>query len=226
IGIFGGTNIVVPLYFLLYAIQSPAAKFTAPDRRSTQGSYTRSLIPCLILCYYIPGFWMVYNDSGVYSRLGWKFVLLSTLFRLSHVQIAPLLRRTTVKELIETPNADMPYMRIAYYTCGLLSGAMSIMWRTLASRSLYANSLPLSQVLCLTTCPIHIEHRDMAGFVCGLIWLLFEYKDLKPARVGSLSWPCFILMGILITPIFGPAAALVLGWGLREEYLAKYAIQH
>ncbi|RDH29023.1 hypothetical protein BDQ94DRAFT_162426 [Aspergillus welwitschiae] len=213
-GIFEGTNI------------SPAAKFTAPDRRSTQGSYTRSLIPCLILCYYIPGFWMLYKDSGVHSHLGWKFVLLSTLFRLSHVQIASLLRRTTVKELIKTPDADMPYMRISYYTCGLLSGAMSIIWRALASRSLCAGSLPISQVLYQATSSIHIDHHGMTGYVCGLTWLLFEYKDMKLAKVISLSWSCLILMGTLVTLVFGPAAALMLGWGLREEYLAKYAIQH
>ncbi|RAK84420.1 hypothetical protein BO79DRAFT_158342, partial [Aspergillus costaricaensis CBS 115574] len=222
-GILGGTHVVAPLYFLIYAIQSPVSKFDTPDRRSTQISYMKILIPCLISCYYIPGFWITYGNPSVRSNSAFMFILLPAFFRLLHVQVSSLIRGTTVKELIETPNVDMPYIRITYYTCALLSGAMSLLSRGWVSRSLLGCLFPISQHMSLTVSTIHVDHEEMAGFVCGLIWVTFEYIDLSSSGMMNMPWLSFILAGTLISLILGPAAALMLGWGLREEYLAKHA---
>ncbi|OJZ85525.1 hypothetical protein ASPFODRAFT_137579, partial [Aspergillus luchuensis CBS 106.47] len=222
-GILGGTHVVAPLYFLIYAIQSPVSKFDTPDCRSTQISYIKILIPCLISCYYIPGFWITYANPSVRSNSAFMLILLPAFFRLLHVQVSSLLRGTTVKELIETPNVDMPYIRITYYTCALLSGAMSLLSRGWVSRSLLGSLFPISQHMSLTVSTIPVDHEEMAGFVCGLIWVTFEYMDLSSSGMMSMPWLSFILAGTLISLILGPAAALMLGWGLREEYLAKHA---
>lgn len=219
----GGIHVIAPLYFLLYSIQSPLYKFDTPDRRCTQISYMKSLIPCLILCYYIPGFWITYVDPSVQSNSVMMFILLPAFFRLLHCQMSSFLRGTTVKELIETPNVDMPYIRITYYTCALLSGVMSLLLRAWVSRSLFGCLLPLSQHMGLTVSTKHINHGEIAEFACGLIWVTFELRDLNSSGMMSMPWLSFILVGTLITLVLGPAAALMLGWGLREEYLAMHA---
>ncbi|PWY63055.1 hypothetical protein BO83DRAFT_324871, partial [Aspergillus eucalypticola CBS 122712] len=222
-GMLGGIHVIAPLYFLLYSIQSPVSKFDTPDRRCTQISYMKSLVPCLISCYYIPGFWITYVDSSVQSNSVMMFILLPAFFRFLHVQMSSFLRGTTVKELIETPNVDMPYIRITYYTCALISGFMSLLLRAWVSRSLFGCLLPISHHMSLTASTRHIAYEDTVGFVCGLIWVTYEYMDLNSGGMMSMPWLSFILAGTLITLVLGPAAALMLGWGLREEYLAMHA---
>src|SRR5436190_19998304 len=68
-----GIGIVAPVYFFIYYVATPIEKFRASDNRLTDLSYTKSIFPAMLLCFFIPLY--LSNLSPSFStRHSWNWV--------------------------------------------------------------------------------------------------------------------------------------------------------
>ncbi|KAE8365078.1 hypothetical protein BDV27DRAFT_127504 [Aspergillus caelatus] len=59
------------------------------------------------------------------------------------------------------------------------------------------------------------------GIGSAVIWILLELKDVSEEKKLHLPWLYIALALPLCLILVGPAATFALGWGLREEILAR-----
>lgn len=196
----------VPAYFTFYYLFS-ASKRLIPDSRCIRLSYAKSIIPALIVGFYVPSLWV---SASPWSSL--RFLLIPVTFCLLHRFLAGFIQDTTVEDRIQRPTADLIWIRVSYALAVLISGGISI------SRHLEVpeptrsfKSLSLERTL----------NAQTIGIGSAVIWLILELKDVSQKKKLRLPW-LYIAMALpLCLILVGPAATFALGWGLREEILAR-----
>ncbi|RAK75801.1 uncharacterized protein BO72DRAFT_449523 [Aspergillus fijiensis CBS 313.89] len=144
----------------------------------------------------------------------------------------PVKKLSKEQETVEAKRSSrktLRYIRGIYMSFAVISGLSF----TYARRSLPAGSSMAGVILPGLwdyTLPVGSFAEGIARFMkydeslvmaSGFVWLGLKYWELK--RHGyPLSW--WNTMGMAATTAaFGPGAAMSLGWGLREEMLAKIA---
>ncbi|PLB48783.1 hypothetical protein P170DRAFT_357065, partial [Aspergillus steynii IBT 23096] len=204
-----GIKIAVPLYFTICHFQSPISTLKVPDCRTIRQSYVKVLIPTLMVGYYVPAMGLALKSHKIFAS-SMTLVFLPLIFRLLHYAVASCLVDTTMQTRIKTPTADMPFTRATYMLCALISGVCHQWSRSGASYPFF----PWQN---------GIKDQDFTiAFASAMIWLCFEYKELKSEGRLSWSWVRILSVSAFMTCILGPAGALILGWGMREECLAAF----
>lgn len=64
----------------------------------------------------------------------------------------------------------------------------------------------------------------LIGLMSGLVWIHLEFRELNREKRLSSPWTFQILCLSSFLFFLGPAPAVALGWGLREELLATSTI--
>ncbi|KAK3349693.1 FAD binding domain protein [Lasiosphaeria hispida] len=229
---FIGVGVISPLYYLLHYIASPIENFKASDMRLTRISYTKSILPAVLLVHYLPIYSAFYCASFP-ARIAW--ISLWQLFPVWLSLLAsPLLSRlfadTTPHDRIHNAERDLPTIRA---TVGLLALHSAAAW---VLTFLTTAGLSASAMLALMMPPatLYQGQADLvtlsgeflrldSAFLFGntFLWLAYLFWDIKHAGMLRLSWVWIMLLAAVAVVGLGPGAAVGLGWLWREELLAK-----
>jgi len=227
---FLGVGVISPLYYLLHYILSPIEAFKASDMRLTRIAYTKSILPTLILVYYLPLYFSFFTPS-LADRISWNFLwqlfpvwtsLIASqfLFRLS--------KDTTKTDRIDAVTRDLPVIRT---TIGLLVFQSAVVWLY----TLYKASFSYQTVLDIVLPPMHSPQdapdlitfageflRFDSAFLFGntFLWLGYLFWDIKHAGMLSVGWARIVGYAVAGVVLLGPGAAAGLGFLWREELLA------
>lgn len=222
-------GVVSPLYYILHYSFTPIDKFKATDMRLTRISYTKAVLPTLILAYYVP-LYLSFHASSFSSRVSWSFfwqlfpVWVSVLAAQVCSRIWP---DTTMHDRIYKPTSDLKLIRA---TVGLFAAYSAATWLSLCAKAGFS----LSAVLDMVLPPAHSPQNttDFVTFVAEFfrfdsaflfantfLWLGYLFWDIKFAGMLDLSWIWIILLASVATLTLGPGAAVGLGFLWREELL-------
>ncbi|KAF9766742.1 hypothetical protein IL306_000815 [Fusarium sp. DS 682] len=221
-----GIGVLSPLYYALHYVSSPIENFKATDMRLTKMNYTLSILPAMILTYYVPFYGMMFSPTPL-GRQSWLFVwqmfpiwIAITTFILSNV-----FPNTMMHDRINAPKRDLPLMRL---TIGTLVGFSACVWIWAWSTASYGGeAIFFAFILPLATSDLTAFMREFLKFdetflfAATFIWLGCLFWDMKHAGMLQVSWLKIAIYATCTIVMFGPGAAAGLGWLWREEIITN-----
>ncbi|KAI9929711.1 hypothetical protein MW887_001187 [Aspergillus wentii] len=216
-----GIGKFAPIYFLLDFMQSPLSKILVADSSYISPSLITMLFPALILGYYIPT-WASFVAPTLAMRqsinAGWQ------LFPL----IVPALQVLLMLAMKIVPAKLRPRVTLSTRFCSFILAVVSGAAFIHVRMNIPDSSSLLEIFLPSTTAPAQSFSEGIARFLqydeifsmgSALIWLLLCFRDLQLYGV-VVSWVKVVGVLATTTCLFGPGAAVAIGWGWREEILA------
>jgi hypothetical protein len=200
-----GAEVVLPLYYYMYYTLMPIARFRASDLRLTDLSYSRSILPLILIMWHLPV--LIYNfelDDGVMA-LSLKFspFVISAAQWLLHR--AAIIASTIQLDRLTNVTRDIPILQYTAKTLAVISSATWI--GTSFSHLLLGSSSPATP----------LSTTELLLYGSSLLWVLYLFSDLKRAGMIDQSW--LVLVGAS-SVLLGPAATVALAWSWRETLLA------
>ncbi|KAK3363197.1 FAD binding domain protein [Lasiosphaeria hispida] len=234
---------VSPLYYLLHYLLSPIEKFKATDMRLTRINYTKSVLPALMLAYYLPlyaAFFAPAFSTRLASIFAWQVFPVYLSLAASQVLSRFFFADTMGHDRIYSVKRDLLAIRL---TIGVLAFHSAAAWAytflTAAACSptaMLALFLPPAfsgengAAVITTTTTTATNLVQFTGrflrldcaflFANTFLWLAYLFWDVKHAGMLRLSWAWIILLAAIATAGVGPGATVGLGWLWREELLA------
>lgn len=224
-----GIGKVAPIYFLLDFIQSPLWKIVIADRATIRLSAVKSLLPALIIAYYLPT-WAMFAAPSLFDRQYINAIWQIFPVLVPLVQLPLLLVTSTLSSF--RPSSDgkrigMGYLRLTIAIMTAMSSAVFLFVRfSVPERSSLSDVFlpPLDFASAVSSFEEAIarflRYDEVFAMASCLIWVLLSFRDLS---LYGMSIPWFRLIAVLavITIGLGPGAAFAVGWAWREEYLAS-----
>lgn len=227
---FLGVGVISPLYYLQHYALTPIENFKASDMRLTRIAYTKSVLPAVILAYYIP-LYASFLWPSFAGRVSWNF-----LWQLFPLWISPLASQVCIRLFPDTTEADrvsnvyrdLPVIRT---TVGLLVGHSAAAWLYTCSKAGFS----VGAIRDLILPPMHSpqEAKDLvtfageflrfdSAFLFGntFLWLGYLFWDIKHAGMLEMRWGRILGYAAAAVVVLGPGAAAGLGFLWREELLA------
>lgn len=220
-------HVLIPAYSIVHYTLAPIAVFGAPDRRLTDISYTRSVLPLVLVCVasnllvpcFGPTHLNVYVSGHVWKLFPlWTWVAQEILYRY-------ILPSSTVEgDRLNNPRRDVPTIRRTMLTlCFFCVVSWQYALWTSGQTIAVDGTLGISAITGFTT-----RASVMAGLIGGQLlslafnsaWLGLLMWDLKASGMIKARW--LTLAGcILALVVVGGQGAMVSGmWLYREESLA------
>ena len=220
-----GIGVVGPIYFFMHYICSQISNFKAPDMRLTDLSYTRSVLPAMIIGFYIPHF-LSFLHPSFEVRHNWNWIW--QMFPVWTGVIQQVLKRTVMPNTVEddrlkNQSRDLSTIRFTIGACVVLSAGVWIYTLTMSPYSpitLFLPQLEAPQEDWIHMVRIFVQYDELFCFGGALLWLGYLFNDMKHAGMVQQSWISIIAMATLTTVALGPGAAVGLGWLWREDVLA------
>ncbi|CZR66819.1 uncharacterized protein PAC_16720 [Phialocephala subalpina] len=224
-----GIGVVAPFFYFLHYIFTPGSKFHAADNRLVQISYAKTLIPTLIFGYLIPTWAMYWPTSPLSTLQAWNFLwqLFPILLVGLHGIFARCVKDTTKVDKYANVTADLPYLRLAYIFCAIVSAGtywysyavtpipfLDLFFKDLTDSGREMHSL----VEAIGTL---LKFDDVFCFASAAVWTLLCFRDLKSEGRSKTSWVKVLVMMASTTVTVGPGASFALMWWWREEILAR-----
>ncbi|KAE8154666.1 hypothetical protein BDV25DRAFT_135585 [Aspergillus avenaceus] len=201
-------ELAVPLYFGLYYLLQRGSRLLVPDCRIVCLPYIKALVPALVAGHFLPAASIFQEDSPEFFRdLHLPLPLLPIMFSGVLWMVSLCFRDTTSAARLHAPTTDLNYIRFACSFIAAIAGYHSF-------HSWWLTGLLPGKLLTLS-------QPGGLAISSGLIWLMLEIKDLKVLGQISVSWVVMMLCMPVATVLLGPSTALILGWGFREEVLAR-----
>ncbi len=209
------------LWCLVHYIQSPVENFRARDMRLTDLSYTASVLPVMLLTFYLPHFtsfsaWIDPNTRHAADWIWQPFAIWTTVLQY-------LLRKTIMpdsvqEDRIKNSTRDLPIIKYTIHTVCTISA--STWWYTL-----YSSHFSLATLFIPVRTPdefirLFLQFDQVFSMGSCLLWLLYLFGDLKRAGMMANSWVDIIARGLITLAVVGPGATVGLGWWWREQLLA------
>lgn len=222
-----GIGRVIPIYFYLHYVFSPIESFRSTDMRLTRVSYTRSILPILLLGYYIPTFAQLFWPT-MEGRQSWNWVwqmfpvwMSAGTWALSKLAFTD----TMAQDRLVDAKRDLPIIKYTVYTTVGIS--MLVWWYVCAS-----SPFPLTQLFVPRSLPgessnledftRHFLKWDQAFmFANSALWMAYLFWDMKAAGMVKESWITIAMYAAATTLACGPGAALGLGWLWREDVITN-----
>jgi len=227
-----GIGKIAPLYFAIEYIRSPLSS-PKEDNRNIKTDALKSLLPAMLAGYYLPtlaNFFASTVESRQSINAMWQlFPLVVPLIQIPLRLLAkPRSNIEGKKKTASDRKTNLLWTRCTYGLLAAISGLSFIYarWSAPQGTSLARIFLP---GLFKHTQPVTSFAQGIARFLqydeifslgAGFVWLGLRFRELQ--RSGEpVSWwkSVCALAGTTVT--LGPGAALALGWGWREEVLAK-----
>ncbi|KID64203.1 FAD-dependent monooxygenase andE [Metarhizium brunneum] len=195
------------LYFFTYAALVPISRFKAGDLRLTDLSYTRSVLPATLLCYYLPYILSISGPSREIRQASiWAFRLSPLLTSLAQRMASKFIFPSTIQQdRLTNVRRDMGTIRLGIGGLALLSASS---WLRLFRHtpSLMSGNLASS------------SHAWFAGV--SILWITYLYNDLKGAGMVRHGWLSIVSALAVSTCSVGPGATVAMAWLYREHVLA------
>jgi hypothetical protein len=192
--------------------------------RLTNLLYTRSVLPTLALCYYIPGY-MSYRAASPEARYAWcwfwqMFPVWTPLVQ--YLFAKTIMPDTMPHDRIHNTSRDLSTI---YLTVGTLAALSSTVWVWTISTSSYLLStlfIPSPETILTFEGTIRnlLQWDHLTCFAGTSLWIVYLFSDLKKAGMVGQSWITLLVMLAVSTLALGPGASLGLGWVWREHILA------
>ena len=210
----------------MHYICTQVSNFKASDMRLTDLSYTRSVLPAMIIGYYIPHFLSFFHTSFA-VRHNWNWIW--QMFPVWTYLIQLVLKRTAMPDTVEhdrlhNPKRDLSTIRVTVGALIVLSAGVWIYTLTLSPYSpitLFVPQYEAPKEDWIDIVRNFVQYDELFCFGGAMLWLGYLFTDLKSAGMVQQSWINIITMAILATLALGPGAATGLGWLWREDVLAN-----
>lgn len=226
LGQFRGVGVLAPLYFYLLHISTPIEAFKATDMRLTNIAYTTSILPILLLTYYLPTAIQFFHPS-LAARQSWNW-----LWQMWPVWVsgtAWAIKKTgLIKDTFSTDRLYKPRWdyKIIQYTVGGTVAISAITWWSVLALSpssltqlFVPTSLHPSAINLDVFAKDFLKRDEVFLFANAFLWLMYVFWDIKTARMVQTSWIAFFGAGVASLLLLGPGAAFGLGWLWRERVI-------
>ncbi|ERF72896.1 hypothetical protein EPUS_08704 [Endocarpon pusillum Z07020] len=244
---------MIPIFHFLHYVQSPLRNYAAADNRLTVVGYAKTIVVSIIFGFLVPTIlyaarlgscspWPLMDEiSHQALSLYTLFWQLSPLWVMltQRILVLTTVVDTTARDRIQSPRADLSYLRWAYGFAAAASGIPHLYEWAHAPRPItgYMSSLVgnrvtgaaatlqvlFSQFDQTLLSPYHLGRMVLS--ISGLIWVLLHVRDLKRAKRTQTSWLRILAVGSITTLLGGSGTAMVVGWAWREEILAAAGSQ-
>ncbi|RAL14482.1 FAD-dependent oxidoreductase [Aspergillus homomorphus CBS 101889] len=238
---FKGIGKIAPIYYMIEHLRTPLSKLLN-RRHEVRSDMLGSFLPTMLTAYYLPtlgNFLPREIRNRQYFNAIWQLFpltvpLLQAPFRLlDNVASEPaeeLSKEQGDKQVKRRSKKTLRYIRAIYLSFAVISG-LSFAY---ARRTLPAGSSMASVIvpgLWDYTLPVgsftdgitrFLKYDETLAMASGFIWLGLKYQELERHGYPMPWWKVIVGMAAT-TAAFGPGAAMSLGWGLREEILARIA---
>jgi len=209
--------------FLTY-IQTPIENFRARGMRLTDLSYTASVLPVVLLTYYLPHFvsfsaWMDPQTRHVANWIWQPFAIWTTILQYALKKI--VMPDTVQVDRIKNPNRDLPVIKYTIYSLCLISA--STWWYTLYNAPFSPATLFIPNITAMKTndefIRLFLQFDQVFSMGACFLWLLYLFGDLKRAGMFESSWLSIMVRGLVTFFAAGPGVTIGLGWWWREQLL-------
>lgn len=244
-------GVVGPVYFFFhYVFCAPVENFNAAEARLTDLRYTKTVLPAVLLGYYVPFVMMSGASKTPDRQVGWMMIWQFYPVLGAIVQFLMVKLVTSDKVLDINPFRDATKTtRNAIGVLGLISALswLNVIWRTPFefAHLFIPHAAPTSNLpewmnsFARSAVPDNMAHAmvpewmlairkvfqvdQIAPFGAALLWLGLMYGDmLRAGMIKSLGALLTIFVaGAAAAVITGPGAAVALGWWYRETLLAE-----
>lgn len=219
-----GAGTILPIYFFLYSSAVSISWFRASDMRLTDLSYTRTILPVMILLYYLP-YVVAFLGSTTNARQSsiWIFQLSPLWVSLGQWTLAKTIMTSTIaQDRVHNVKRDLP---VVFLTVGLLGTWSAISWLgTILTAPLFIYDIfrpPFDSRSSLETGIHNVLWNDHVFFVgASLLWILYLFRDLKNAHMVQLSWLSIISLFLVFGMVLGPMGLVACAWLYREYMLS------
>lgn len=222
-----GLGVVQPLYNFVHYVQSPQEKYRAKDNRMVPLGDAKVLLPAIGLGYIAPTVALFLPlSTGAHQIVVRIWQLFPIWTTIAHRVLKATVKDTTKRDRIDAPTKDLPLLRRAYVLAGCASGAIYTWlnltsagaWQSLWQDSFAAVTHPIANSFGSVDQVLVSNHTAALG--SSLVWVLLNFRDLKQANKTKLSWVKPVVGLSTAAVLFGPGAALCLGWYWRESIMA------
>jgi hypothetical protein len=221
---FYGIGVVGPVYFFLHYLSAKIENFKALDMRLTNMAYTRTVLPVMVVAYYIPHYVSYLAPEFPTRHSGaWIWQLFPIWVSVLHIFLKKTVMPDTIQQdRIHAPLRDLSTIRFAVGTFVALAGAVWIYTLVKSPYSLITVFIPhLYDPTSWTSCVrviLQCDHLFCWG--SAILWLGYLFGDLKQAGMITQSWAKIFTFTALTLVAFGPGVTVGLGWLWREDILA------
>ncbi|KAF3480348.1 uncharacterized protein GIQ15_05695 [Arthroderma uncinatum] len=222
---FVGAGAMLSLYFFIYSTSVPIARFKARDMRLTDLSYTRSILPVMILAYYVP-YLLAFTGPTTKSRevARWVFRMFPLVVSLGQWLIKQAILPSTIEQDRHSDfNRDIGTIRV---TVGVAAVWSTISWLNSVLRTTCllkdAFSSPGKGLAPLfgNNAESGLPYDYLFTIGSSLLWVSYLYWDLKKARMVEHSWLTLLSFPVIGGLCVGPGATTAIAWLYRENILA------
>lgn len=198
------------------------ANFKALDQRLTNLAYTRTILPVLIIGFYIPLYLSyLYPDLKIRHAGNWIWQLYPVWVSGLQIFLAWTIVPNTIQEdRIYAPTRDFSTIRLTVGTCIVLAGGVWLYTLVMSPFSLITIFIPYLEnpQESWTACARGVLQYDhIFCWGSAFLWLGYLTADMKHVGMVTHSWTKLITILSLSTLIFGPGATVGLVWLWRED---------
>jgi hypothetical protein len=223
-----GIGIVSPIYYFLYYVLTPMEKFKTSDMRLGRMNFALSVLPTLLLAYYIPVYLMMQWPT-LTGRESWLFLwqMSPVWISLGGTLLSTMIPDTTVSDRLNAPTRDLPVIRNTIVILAAFSSIIWI-WTCIKAGSLHnilglfvPEQLPPQTTDFVSFIREFLRVDLLSLFGNAFLWLAYLFWDLKAAGMLRRSWFTLVLYMVTSILALGPGATAGLGWLWREYVLAN-----
>ncbi|KAH6633730.1 FAD binding domain protein [Boeremia exigua] len=222
---FFGIGVLMALWCFVHYIQTPIENFRARDLRLTDLSYTASVLPVMLLTYYLPSLisFSAWVDPQIRHAADWiwqPFALWTAI--LQYLLKKTVMPDTIQQDRIKHPFRDLPVIKYTIYSLCAIS--VTTWWYTLYNAPFSFATLFIPNVAAMKThdefIRLFLQFDEVFSMGACLLWLLYLFGDLKRAGMVDHSWLSIVGRGVVTFAATGPGVTFGLGWWWREQLLA------
>ena len=222
---FRGVGVIIPLYYFIHYVTSPVANFNAADKRLTDIAYTMSVLPVMLVGFYMPYFLAYLAPSLDLRHTGiWLWHMFPIWVSLAQWILARTVMPNSMQyDRIHRVTRDLWAIRVTIGTLAVLSGITylySVLSGPFTLRMLF---LPTGDELDTFQGAVQdfLKWDQIFFAASSILWIAYMFADLNDAGMVAQNW--LIILGILSTVslAFGTGATTALGWLWREEILVS-----
>lgn len=230
-----GIGKLAPLYYAIEYIRAPLSTLLPGNKRDMKTTALVSLLPAIMAGYYLPTF-ANFFASTVESRRSWNaawqlFPVVVPLLQLPFRLFTKPESKTTTQESRLNRKKNLFAIRCTYATFAAISGLSFLYARFSAPEGTSLASIFLPGLHGHTEAvgsfsegiARFLQYDEIMSMASGFVWLGLRFRELKRSG-ANISWwkSSCALVGTVVT--LGPGAAFALGWGWREEMLARFSL--
>lgn len=217
---------IAPFYSFVHWVLTPIDSFKSTDMRLTQINYTRTILPSLLMVFYLPLI-QSYLLPEVGQRQTWLQIWqwFPITHSLAQYALSKFSKDTSTQDKVVAPKRDVATIR---YTIAIPALVSTIVWL----RTLLMTPASLSQILLPQHVPTSLsdisastadvmQWNYLLAVTSAYLWLLYFAWDAKVAGMITQSWVTLLAAMAGTTVVLGPGGALGAGYLYREYIITE-----